>query len=256
MSTYYHFIDVMAFQHQVSHAAAELKFRMNELIAASQAEITHFQNSMPPLSISLDEKRPRPVSYRFSSVLAMLQTFKDALIGAGVITKGASDIEDGVHHADLFRKLRNAIVHDGYRPISLWADGRYYLPVNVKRIYKQGNKETVVEIIAPDEDVETLCLQFAASYCDALVGRLGALPAEQKLRGWEFNQDWFAAAKNHPTVRPHLAKIDPCKIRDLRTSDDEMPTPLDDAVFKLKEIADFCRARLRELESMPIYPFS
>ncbi|MFM9438147.1 hypothetical protein ACFDR9_005250 [Janthinobacterium sp. CG_23.3] len=255
MSAYYHLIDVLAFQHQVDHAAAELKFRMSELIEESLNEIKHFQNSMPPMSISLDEKRPQPVPYRFSSVLAMLQTFRDALIGAGVITKGSSDIEDGVHHADLFRKLRNAIVHDGYRPISAWVEGRYYLPVNVKRSSKRGNKEVEVEIIAPAEDVETLCLQFAASYCETLAARLDGLPVDQKLRGLEFSRDWFAAAGNHPAIKPLLEMIDPSRHEDLRTANAELPTPLHDATIKLREIADLCRTRLHELESLPVYPF-
>jgi hypothetical protein len=255
MSAYYHFIDVLAIQHQVDHAAAELKFRMSELIEASRTEIEHFQNSMSPMSISLDKKRPQPVPYRFSSVLAMLQTFRDALIGASVITKGSSDIEDGVHHADLFRDLRNAIVHDGYRPISAWVDGRYYLPVNVKRISKRGNKEVEVEIIAPAEDVETLCLQFAASYCEKLAARLDGLPVDQKLSGWEFSQDWLAAAGNHPAIKPRLAMIDPSRHEDVRTPNAELPTPLHDATIKLREIADLCRTRLHELESLAVYPF-
>lgn len=255
MSDYYHFIDVLAFQHQVDHAAAELKFRMLELIEASRTEIKHFQNSMAPMSISLDEKRPQPVPYRFSSILSMLQTFRDALLGASVITKGSSDIEDGVHHADLFRKLRNAIVHDGYWPISAWVDGRYYLPVNVRRISKRGNNEVEVEIIAPAEDVETLCLQFAGSYCEKLAARLDGLPVDQKLRGWEFSQDWFAAAGNHPAIKPRLAMIDPSMHEDLRTPNTELPTPLHDATIKLREIADLCMTRLHELDSLPVYPF-
>jgi len=255
MSTYYYLIDVLAFQHQVNYAATELKFRMNELIEASVTEIKHFQNSMPPMSIPLDEKRPEPLPYRFSSVLAMLQTFKDALIGAKVIEKGSSDIEDEVHHADLFRKLRNAIVHDGYRPISAWVQGRYYLPVNLKRMSIRGNKEVEVEIIAPAEDVETLCLQFAASYCETLASRLDIFPIDQKVRGLQFSEDWFAAAKAHPAIKPHFEKTDSSKHGDLRAPNDEVPTPLNDATITLREISNLCRTRLHELQSLSAYPF-
>jgi hypothetical protein len=55
MSAYYHFVDVLAFQHHVDHAADELNFRMGELIEASRTEIRHFQKSGHPLNIALDE---------------------------------------------------------------------------------------------------------------------------------------------------------------------------------------------------------
>jgi hypothetical protein len=177
------------------------------------------------------------------------------MIGAGVITKDSPDIEDGVCHSDLFRKLRNAIVHDGYQPINAWADGRYYLPVNVKRTAKLRGKDVEVDIIAPDEDVETLCLQFAASYCEKLSVKIDGLAPAQKLRGLERSPEWFAAASNHPALRPFLDSVHPSRREDKRDPNVVLPVPLDQAVVKLRETMDLCLARLDELKSIPKYPF-
>jgi hypothetical protein len=246
MSTFYHELTQLDFQHQVVNVSGELEFRMRELIEASREDIERFRKSML-FGTPVPEPKPNPFPFRFGSVLALLQTFRDTLIRAlDLKKKDIPGLEDGVQHVELFRKLRNLVVHDGYQPLGMWAYGRFYLPVSIKRNNHFG--ETVL-IEAPVEDMETLCLEYARSFSLKLANRLANLPADKKLNGHQFRPEWIIAASSHPAVK------DEPLLKDVPSPSDwpayTSPPPLDKAAAKLRDIADLCLARLNELELLP-----
>lgn len=251
MSDFCHNVDPLLFQHQVVGVVKEMKFRLTELIDASREEIERTRRSIEH-GESYDETKVHVLPYRFSSVLALLQTFRDTLIGA--LGKGFDFalLDADVPHADLFRKLRNALVHDGYRPVGLWSDGRYFLPVNVLRKDQRGQP---VIIESPAEDVETLCLQFAQEYSLRVASMIEKLPPNEKLHGAQLSYDWFQAARLHPSVA-HVRTLTELPSREdwpQPAADD--PTPLDVATSLLRETSIQCAARLSELKLLPTFPF-
>lgn len=209
MSTYYHELDRLTFQYQIESIAKEMYFRMSELIFSSREELKNFHDSIEKKSLP-DEKKQSTVNYRFSSVLALIQTFRDAIKGALGEGFNLSSLEANVKHGELFRKLRNALVHDGYQPLGLWADGRYYIAANFKRVDQWGKTQF---IDAPPDDIETLTLEFAKSYCTNLAKILEDLPAAEKLSGHKFSYEWMQAAWSHPSTEKFKSADFPTKER-------------------------------------------
>ncbi|MBW3507916.1 hypothetical protein [Janthinobacterium sp. NKUCC06_STL] len=254
MTIFYHDVDPLAFQYQVLGVAKEMKFRLTELIEASSREIALYQLAMESGRPSEEANEPREnvFAYRFGSLIALLQTFRDALIGALGKTADISSLEIDVPHAELFRNLRNALVHDGYQPLNLWVEGRYYFPVNIRRTGMGGK---VVLIDAPAEDIETLALQYVSGYGLRLAILLETLPPQQRLQGPQRDYDWFQAASKHPAVEK-------MKIMMELPSRDKWPVPptderhpIDVAASQLRELIKTCETRLSTLDLLRTYPF-
>ena len=246
MTTFYHEINRLDFQHQVVNVSEELEFRMRELIQASRLDIELFEKSVSA-GEPIEGPKPKTFPFRFNSVLALLQTFRDTLTKAlDLKKKDIPSLDEGVKHAELFRKLRNLVVHDGYQPLGMWAYGRYYLPVSIKRKDQFGDH---VFIEAQAKDVETLCLEYALSFSSALCKRLNELPADQKLNGYQYSPDWILAASTHPAVKddPALKNLPVISDWPAYTS----PPPFEKAAQKLSEVADLCLSRLNELVPVP-----
>ncbi|MCE5984850.1 hypothetical protein [Pseudomonas sp. LF19] len=250
MSNYYHEIDRLDFQYQIASISKELLFRTTELIEASRRELSIFHKaiaSRTPTAFA----NSGIVPYRFSSLLALIQTFRDALPQALGQEVEISLSSDDIPHASLIRQLRNALVHDGYQPITLWAEGRYYLPANFIR---HDQKARPVKIDAPALDVETLSLQYFEKYCAQLSCTLKKLPIKIKLRGPQRSYDWFKAAWTHP-VLIKFQNVEMPSRADWPEHPETEPAPLDLAATTLLEISQLCTARLKEPENLPDIPF-
>ncbi|HCF2593181.1 hypothetical protein MNU23_28655 [Pseudomonas aeruginosa] len=250
MNTYYHEVDALAFQYQIASISEEMNFRVSELIEASRAELLTFYEAIRAQSPA-ECMEKGIVPYRFSSLLALLQTFRDALRGALGKDFDFSPLDDDVPHASLFRQLRNALVHDGYQPIALWVEGRYYLPANFTR---QDHRGKPVNVNAPEHDVETLALEYSEAYCTRLASLLDALSADKKLRGPQRSYEWFRAAWSHP-VLAKFKSIEMPSRAEWPVHPESAPAPLDLAEIRLRDISRLCAARLEELRALPDVPF-
>ncbi|SDC62187.1 hypothetical protein SAMN05216345_10336 [Cupriavidus sp. YR651] len=239
MSTYFHHVDALAFQHQVAATSKELHFRLDELIQASKASIDAFKESIRTQKPT--EKSPGNVfQYRLTSLIALVQTYKDLIKEAGLGFSWGSLIAD-VAHADLMQRMRNSLVHDGYRLIALWAEGKFYVAVNIRR---KGMRGEAVEIEAPEQDAEMLCLEYVRSFSAELSARLRELPESAKLKGPYYDYDWFAAAMLHPAIGEFRQPM-PSREEYAKLKTDES-SPLDIAVGVLTAVRDVCEARMKE----------
>ena len=250
MSEYFHDVDTLAFQHQIDSISVEMKFRLQELIQACRAELSIFDDS---LTTGKEPERAKEtvVFYRFSSFLAILQTFRDALYKALGEEVDLSSLSQGVPHSELLFQLRNALVHDGYQPVSLWVDGRYYLPVGFKR---PGQGKKIVRVSAPSVDIETLVLEYASVYCEHLAFLLEALPVDSKFSGPRRSYEWFKEAWEHPALLKIQGLASPSYAEwSVHNVVDQVP--LDMAVYKLRDISKMCAERLEELKDLPEVPF-
>jgi hypothetical protein len=228
-----------------------MQFRINELVEASRTELLAFHEAIQHQR-PIEERGQPIVPYRFSSLLALLQTFRDTLRGALGKNFDFSRLSTGIKHADLLRDLRNSLVHDGYQPVALWADGRYYLPANLKR-FDQFGKPLLID--APVLDVETLALEYASCYCDRLAELLEALSPDKKLHGPPRSYEWFQAAWSHPVLKKFQSMEMPSR-EDWPKPSESDPAPLDLAAARLRDISRLCASRLNELKRLPDIPFS
>ena len=239
MSTYFHHVDTLAFQHQVAETSKELHFRLDELIQASKASIDAFNESVRTQKAT--EKSPGNVfRYRLTSLIALVQTYKDLIKEAELGFSWGSLIAD-VAHADLMQRMRNSLVHDGYRLIALWAEGKFYVAANILR---KGMRGELVEIEAPAQDAEMLCLEYVRSFSAALSARLRELSESAKLKGPYYDYDWFAAAMQHPAVGEFRQPM-PSREEYAKLKTDES-SPLDIAVGVLTAVHDVCETRIKE----------
>ncbi|WP_455927051.1 hypothetical protein [Pseudomonas capeferrum] len=248
MSTYYHEVDTLAFQHQIASISKEMKFRISELISASQVELAAFYHSIQN-GTSNGGGGTQVFQYRFSSLLALLQTFRDALPHAVGADIDMSPLSFDIPHTALMFQLRNSYVHDGYQPVGLWVDGRYYFPVNFIR---RDQKNKIIKVNVSTLDVETLALEYSEVYCRRLAELLESLPSSKKLQKVSyFTKEWFQAALQHPAMQKLKGVIEPPSFSGLPTG----PASLDLAAVELRGISQLCTERLQELKTLPDIPF-
>ncbi len=249
MEKYYHEPDAIAYQYQVLSITKEMKFRLGELIDTSRMELSAFYNS------SKTKKTHEPtdlIKYRFSSVLALLQTFRDALPKAIGNNQNLKSLASNVPHAKVLRQLRNSLVHDGYQPFGLWVDGRYYMGTNYIAHDQYGKS---IRVDAPEVDIETLALEYLIEYCAQLATLLADLPENEKLIGSPRSYEWFQATYSHPVLQRFPEFAMPSRFDGLVYSENE-PSAIDGAVINLRAITELCAARLSELENLPLIPWS
>ncbi len=250
MEKYYHEPDTASFQYQVAAITKEMKFRLVELIDSCRKSIAEIPREGQAGTASSDDK-DSIVRYRFSSLVALLQTFRDALpraIGKDVNIK--EKIGD-VPHATLLRQLRNSLVHEGYQPFGLWVDGQYYMGTNYIANDQRGR---AIQVDAPEVDVETLALEYSAVYCVRLAKLLEELPKDKKLKGPPRSYEWFEATFAHPAVKKFSGFSMPSR-SEVPPHPEGEPAALDVAIKYLREIAAMCNARLEELRALPSIPF-
>ncbi|SOZ24691.1 hypothetical protein CBM2608_A50035 [Cupriavidus taiwanensis] len=249
MNDYFHEVDTLSYQHQVRLASNELAFRVGELVDVSKAAIVAFQQQVRQRGEVTDEKYGRVLQYRFTSLIALAQTFKDVL-GRAIEGFDWDSIVADVEHAATVQSMRNAIVHDSYPMLSLYSDGRYYFAVSVRR---QGQGKKTVDIEVPAHDVETFSLEYVRSLSARLSNYLRQLPESIKLKGPQFDYDWFANAVKHPVILRFGVTL-PSR-EEYGKLDLKNPPPLETAADILDSLVSFCTARLEELSKLPEMPF-
>lgn len=250
MEKYYHVPQVLDFQYQLASVSKEMSFRLCELVAASRLVLSKFHESVEkgkPNETEDDEY----LKYRFSSVLALLQTFRDVIskaIGREINTK-LSECE--IPHSKLLRQLRNSLVHDAYQPLGLWVDGRYYIATNY---IARDQRDRAIHVDAPASDVETLVLEYSGAYCSQLAKFIRELPLEERLKGPPRNYEWFQSTWSHPAIQKTTGVKFPSR-EEVSAWPDSEPRALDVAVTILEGVSVFCTARLEELTLLPDVPF-
>lgn len=118
-----------------------------------------------------DEDCHAEVLYALSGFSNALMTLKDAastIIGTKI---GSQDI-DPLRHGLFMRTCRNAATHDGHPILSLWTEGRFFVPNDILRFDGNGN---VVQIQAPTVDARTFSLEFAHDFSALLSSKLHPL---------------------------------------------------------------------------------
>lgn len=181
----------------VSGKLEELLFHLQCVVNACDETLRLFNDQKPT-----PNETQRAVVYGFSALANCVQTLKDAVKTSTGNELPWSSIKSLRHGAFMY-EARNAVTHDGNPVISAWADGRYFVPVNICRI---GDKGKLITIPAPTADVRTLCLEFSEDFGRLLRQTLLAAHTEPALEGMPFSIEELDNAFGESSVIPDFAR--------------------------------------------------
>lgn len=211
----------------------EFDFYLRSVVECCDLSMQRFRSGQQS-----NEQTESKVVYAFSAFSNTIQTLKDA--GSTFLKPKISwsDIAC-LRHGKFMWHCRNAATHDGNPVISAWADGRYYVPNDIRRFDSSGN---LVEILAPTVDVAQFCLEFAEDFGGLLVARLRDLGP---IEGAQLNIVEIQRFLSSPMVPAFVrslfneqkAAIE-CVLAQVKTD------PVEGAVASLHAIMKFCNARL------------
>lgn len=183
------------------------------------------------------------VIYAFSSFSNAIQTLKDA--GSALFDEGLrwSDI-DQLCHGNFIRLSRNAATHDGNPIISGWADGKFFVPNNIRRLDHKGDE---IEITAPTVDARQFCLEFSQDFSELLLSRL-VLIEEKEGPKWSV-EELETGLQSH-MVPEEVRQIFQAKRAEIEQAISSATfKPAQDAIASLRGIQDYCSARLNGVPS-------
>jgi hypothetical protein len=183
------------------------------------------------------------VVYGFSSYTNAMQALKDAIktIGASPLTW--TDIAQ-VAHGDFISKARNAITHDGNPIVNAWVDGKYFVASDISRVGVHGEP---IEIVRPNEDVRTVCLQFAAGFASVIRDRLTLILGTFQLGGSPFNMAEFEdIVGSSPLIPEHVKQMTVDNRDAIRAAIENAPPsdPLKKAIVSLDDVIAYCNRKL------------
>lgn len=174
----------------------ELQYHLAAIVTACDTSINLFTSNQ-----QLPESNSQAVIYGFSSFTNVIQTLKDSIKTVTGKQLPWSKIQQ-LSHGAFFQDARNAATHDGNPVINAWVDGRYYVATKIVRL---GDKGQVIEIPAPNNDIRTLCLEFADDFCQLLRQKLLETKENSSLEGSPFNMTDLEEAFTSSNLIPNFA---------------------------------------------------
>lgn len=136
----------------VKNKLEEYKYYFIKIIKLCDLVDRNHQANINPVNNS-DEN----INYLFNALANNFQALKDSLkVATGKDITWARLIEN-IRHAKFVKESRNAIAHDGMEVINAYADGKYFVANEIKRIDEKDNS---INIDAPDEDILSLIYEF------------------------------------------------------------------------------------------------
>lgn len=175
----------------------ELHYHLAAIVAASEHSVQLFASGH-----EIPRANCQAVVYGFSAFANVIQTLKDATKTVTGEQLPWSTIKL-LRHGSFMSDARNAATHDGNPVVSARVGGRYFVPAKITRL---GDREQVIEIPAPAEDVRTLCLEFAGDFCQLLRETLLGTENVAHLRGTSFSMAELEEAIAESKVIPGLNK--------------------------------------------------
>lgn len=216
----------------------ELRYHLRAIVDASDESLRLFGQRQ-----AVPKSNNETLIYGFSSFTNAIQTLKDSVATATGQPVPWAEIRK-LRHGAFLAAARNAATHDGNPIVSAWADGRYFVPAKILRLDQSGN---LIEIPAPLEDIRTLCLEFAADFCQLLSATLPKAESEGLGGGW-FSVSELDEAFAESTFIPEFAKQLFAKQRAEIASQLSNIThnPVAEALGCLGDTIDYCNSMLEK----------
>lgn len=188
----------------------------------------------------------RAVVFGFSAFTNATQTLKDSFTTATGENMTWTQIA-ALRHGQFFYEARNASTHDGHPVVNAWIEGCFRVLLKIERYDNKSNK---IEILPPQEDVPTMCLQFAADFCDLLIRRLRPHLGRAELRGARFTVEQLDGYANSPFMPDFARRLMQDQrseqIAQIQASDHD---PINTAIEKLTEAGGYAHSALQALSA-------
>ncbi|CAI8775427.1 Transcriptional regulator [Pseudomonas brassicacearum] len=214
----------------------EFAYRLNEIVIACDDSLSCFIAGRDH-----PEGTGKIVVYGFSALSNLVQTLKDSIstFSGMSVTWG---IIKTLRHGEFFYLSRNAATHDGNPIISSWVDGRFYVPLDIRRLDSNNH---LLCIPVPSEDVRTFCLEFSCDFIDLLIQQLSTVERHAYLLGTSY--DFYETSKTmESNLTPSFAKAlfeeNSEKIR--AAIETCRSAPIENSIEKLNTIRHYCNQML------------
>lgn len=211
----------------------EFDFYLREVIECCDQSMLRFKTSRP--STDHDENK---IVFAFSAFTNTIQALKDSgsIFLPAKISWG--DIA-GLRHGEFMGLSRNAATHDGHPIITAWADGHYFVPLDIHRFDSRGD---LIKIVAPTEDVSRFCLEFSRDFGDFLANRVHALGPMESVG---FSIDELEHCLQSSFVPDFARQL----FRDRRSEIEKAIAevkfdPVEGCLSMLRQVIEFCDERL------------
>ncbi|TQP01929.1 hypothetical protein [Vibrio cholerae] len=183
------------FLHYLGNTLSELEYRLNEILTLCNRSTEQYRNGN-------SELKGQELNFAFSAFSGQLQTIKDVLpVISGNEISWAMLGE--VKHAKFIKGCRNAITHDGQQVINMWIEGKYYVACDFYRVTSKGGEI----IIAPSEDIATICIEFTLGLIDLVKQCLDSLVYDLSESQPLYNVRFYDAAIRHPAIGDSVRKM-------------------------------------------------
>lgn len=184
------------FTHYLKHKLGEFKYRLTELIDASDRSIAGFKKGA-----QYEAEHAKLVTYAFSALTSQVQTIKDILPVLLDRDIPWSQYKT-VSHMAFIIGTRNSITHDGNPIINMWADGRFYISSSFVRVDAKGK---LIKIEPPAQDVATICIEFTRDFSIEIIKLVEGVNDNVPLSKPIYGQEYFDKAIQHSAV-PNFAR--------------------------------------------------
>ncbi|MBW9107079.1 hypothetical protein [Paraburkholderia phenoliruptrix] len=211
----------------------EFFYHLRWVVRCCDESMVDFRAQRPTAGPSHEE-----VLYAYSALTNTVMTLKD---GGSTFLEPKIDWSDidQLRHGLFMHECRNAATHDGHPVISGWADGKFFVPSNIKRY---DNKSRFVQIAVPSADVRTFCLEFAKDFAELLERRLRPLQGTVGATNALADLDEILQSNLIPQeVRNSLQENKNALAAQLAQA---KTYPIDAAIALLIEIQHYCDAQL------------
>ncbi|SDG97654.1 hypothetical protein SAMN04487926_101482 [Paraburkholderia steynii] len=217
----------------------ELHYHLTAIVVACDQSLR-----LSSSGLHVPSENSEAVVFGFSAFANTIQTLKDAAKTVTGEQLPWSQIEQ-LRHGAFMRNARNATTHDGHPVVSAWVDGRYFVPARIVRL---GDREQIIEIAAPTEDIRTLCLEFSQDFCQMLREILSRTENVAPLRGIPFDMAELDEAIAESNVMPEFVKqMFAANRQEIAKSLDTIRhDPVAEVIKRLDEVTRYCGLMQKE----------
>ncbi|WP_236225481.1 hypothetical protein [Pseudomonas pseudonitroreducens] len=214
----------------------ELEFHLKSIVEGCDTSLSDHSALRPH-----DERNAKSVIYGFSSLSNCIQSMKDSSSAILSTDVTWADIKK-CRHGEFFYLSRNAATHDGNPVVSMWADGKFYVPQDIIRFDNRGD---LVVIPAPEDDVRVFCLEFCLDFAVQFKARMTNSDVDADVINGAFDINELKGFMESDKIPQFAKDLFDQNMGSIEASLKEAKfNPAHQAVSALDSLIEYCNAKL------------